>query len=50
MTPTLRVEPVSPVIGAEVSGVDLTTPLDDATLDALQQALARYLVLFATRS
>ena len=46
MTPTLRVEPVSPVIGAEVSGVDLTTPLDDATLDALQQALARYLVLF----
>ena len=46
MTPTLRVDPVSPVIGAEVSGVDLAGPLDDATLDGLKQALAEHLVLF----
>ena len=46
MTATVRVDPVSPVIGAEVSGIDLANPLDDATLDALKQALARHLVLF----
>ena len=46
MVPTLRVRPVSPVIGAEVSGVDLTMTLDEQTLDLLRQALARHLVLF----
>ena len=46
MTSTLQVDPVSPVIGGEVSGIDLTSPLDDATLHALKQALAQHLVLF----
>lgn len=46
MAATVRVDPVSPVIGADVSGIDLASPLDDATLDALKQALARHLVLF----
>ena len=42
--PTLR--PLTPVIGAEVSGVDLTQSLDEATLAWLQEAWARHLVLF----
>ena len=43
---SLRVEPVSPVIGAEVSGVNLSTTLDDVTRDALEHALSEHLVLF----
>lgn len=46
MTHLSRVTPVSPVIGAEVSGFDLSTPLDDATLNLLKDALAQHLVLF----
>ena len=46
MTSTLRVHSVSPVIGAEVSGVDLSRPLDDATVEGLEAALAKHLVLF----
>lgn len=46
MPPALRVEPVSPVVGAEVSGVDLGSSLDDETVEALEQALAQHLVLF----
>jgi len=42
----LRVEPISPAIGAEVSGVDLKQSLDNATLADLQAALATHLVLF----
>ena len=42
----LRVEPLSPVIGAEISGVDLRQLLDDARLADLQAALATHLVLF----
>ena len=42
--PTLQ--PLTPVIGAEVSDVDLTRPLDDATLAWLQEAWAQHLVLF----
>ena len=42
----IRVTPLSRVIGAEVSGVDLTQPLDDATLDELKAAWAGHLVLF----
>ena len=44
MTPTLQ--PLTPVIGAEVSDVDLTRPLDDVTLAWLQKAWAKHLVLF----
>lgn len=45
-TSTLRVTPLSPVIGAEVSGVDLTQALDAAVLTGLKDAWAKHLVLF----
>jgi taurine dioxygenase len=45
-TTTLELHPLTAVIGAEVSGIDLREPLDDATVDALKDALDSYLVLF----
>ena len=45
-TSTLRVMPLSPVIGAEVSGVDLAQALDAAVLTELKDAWAKHLVLF----
>ena len=45
-TSTLRVTPLSPVIGAEVSGVNLTQALDAAVLTGLKDAWAKHLVLF----
>lgn len=45
-TSTLRVTPLSPVIGAEVSGVDLAQALDAAVLTELKDAWAKHLVLF----
>ena len=42
----LKVEPLTPAIGAEVSGVDLSRSLDDQTLSGLKEAWARHLVLF----
>ena len=45
-TANFRVTPLSPVIGAEVSGVDLAQPLDAATLAELESAWATHLVLF----
>ncbi len=42
----IEIAPVTPVIGAEVRGVDLTRPLDDATVQALRHALDEHLVLF----
>ncbi len=45
-TSTLRVTPLSPVIGAEVSGVDLAQALDAAVLTELKDAWAQHLVLF----
>jgi taurine dioxygenase len=44
--PTLDIRPVTRVIGAEVEGVDLTRPLDDATVAELRAALMRHRVLF----
>ena len=38
--------PVSPVIGAEISGVDLRAPLDDDTLAEIEAAWSAHLVLF----
>ena len=32
-------EPLTPAIGAEISGLDLSQPLDDGTIAALRQAL-----------
>jgi len=33
------IEPISPVLGARVTGVDLSRPIDDATFDRLEAAL-----------
>jgi len=41
----LEVVPLSPVIGAEVRGVDLAADLDDATVAAIEQAWYAHLVL-----
>lgn len=41
----IQVRPVHPLVGAEVSGVDLTRPLDDETFAAIREAFARYSVL-----
>ncbi len=37
--------PVSPALGAEVSGCDLSRPLDDDAFEAILAALLRYQVL-----
>ena len=43
--PSLTIRKLHPVIGAEVTGVNLAEPLDDATGEALSQALAEHLAL-----
>lgn len=45
-TPTLRIEPVSPSIGAEVLGVDLSRDLTDGTIADIRQALLDHVVIF----
>jgi taurine dioxygenase len=42
----LRVTPLTGVIGAEVTRIDLRNPLNPTTVEALRAALARHLVLF----
>ncbi|MAG29897.1 MAG: taurine dioxygenase [Deltaproteobacteria bacterium] len=42
---SLEVQPVTPVIGAEIGGIDLAQPLDDETAAALNQALLDHQVL-----
>jgi alpha-ketoglutarate-dependent taurine dioxygenase len=42
----LTVRPVAGHIGADISGVDLSAPLDDATVARLTEALHRYKVIF----
>jgi taurine dioxygenase len=44
--PDLEVRPYSTAVGAEVLGVDLSQPLDAATLAAIQTAFQDHLVLF----
>ena len=46
MRNSLEIDPLTPTIGAEVSGIDLTRPLDKADRDAVLQALHDHLVLF----
>ncbi len=43
---TITVTPLSPHIGAEVSGIDLQEPLTNRQIDELHSALIRHLVLF----
>ncbi len=42
----IDVTPVTPRIGAEVSGIDLTNPLSNQQVDELHRALAEHQVLF----
>jgi taurine dioxygenase len=42
----IEVAPVTPVIGAEIGGVDLSGPLDEATFDEVHAALMDHLVIF----
>ena len=42
----LAVRPITPLIGAEIDGIDLSRPLDDATLADVQDALLKHLVIF----
>ena len=43
---TIAIEPATPVIGANVRGIDLSQPLDAATVRILRKALNDHLVLF----
>ena len=42
----IRVQPIAPSLGAEVSGVDLCKPVDDPTLREIHGAWMQHLVLF----
>jgi taurine dioxygenase len=42
---TLQLRPLSSGLGAEVSGIDLAAPLDDATFAAVEQAWREHLIL-----
>jgi len=42
----LSVTPTGPLLGAEISGVDLAQPLNEATVAAIRAALLKYKVLF----
>jgi taurine dioxygenase len=46
MQETISVAPVTPYIGALVSGLDITNPLSNRAVDTLHQALAEHQVLF----
>ena len=43
---TISIKPLSPIIGAEVIGVDLTEPVREQTFQELHDALMKHLVLF----
>jgi taurine dioxygenase len=43
---SIRVQPVSPNIGAEISDIDLTKPLSSLQVQELHDAIGEYLVLF----
>ena len=43
---TITVDKLTPVIGAEISGVDLSRPLSNATFDEIHRALAENQVIF----
>src|SRR5262245_401749 len=43
---TITVEKLTPIVGAEVGGIDLSRPLGNRTFDELHRALAENLVIF----
>jgi len=45
-TPSLRVTPCSPTVGAEISGIDLTKPLQPSEVQAIREALLEHCVVF----
>jgi taurine dioxygenase len=42
---SISVRPLSPALGAVITGVDLREPLDDATIKAVNDAFDRYIVI-----
>ena len=42
---TMSVEPLSPALGAEIKGVDLRRPLDDAAVKAINAAFDQHVVV-----
>ena len=46
MTTALTIRPLTPTLGAEVLGIDLTQPLSDADVAAVRQALLDHQVIF----
>ena len=42
----IQVDPVTPVIGAEISGVDLSKGIDGQTAEEIQRALHEWRVVF----
>ena len=45
MTQSMQIEPLSPALGAEVRGLDLAQPLDDAQFERVHRAWLDHLVL-----
>lgn len=43
---TITVSPLTPHIGAEIGGIDLTQALSDRQVQELHDALTEYLVIF----
>ena len=43
---TIRVEPLTPIIGAELSGIDVAQPLSEQQVHEISHALAQHLVIF----
>ena len=43
---TIRVEPTTPILGAEILDVDLTRPLSDRQVEDVHAALMAYQVIF----
>src|SRR5579859_2261667 len=43
---TITIDKLTPVIGAEIGGVDLSQPLGNHTLEEIHRALAENLVIF----
>jgi len=49
MAASFDIRPLSPAIGAEIVGLDIARPLDDATVAALVQAWTDHIVLLFRR-
>ena len=43
---TIEVEPITPVIGTEISGVDISKPLGNQTYQEIHDALMKHQVIF----